>query len=208
MKTLLVCPKKSLSIQCISFKEDLFRSLKYFKLQSSRDYHPLFPTASFMFLNIQPGKEKWASPYLIKSLGEQRVLESIESLHLLQWHQAPKLRSEQHFCPFGEAAAFFFLPPLTSPFSLQKQVIVSSTSANIQSYLLMQIPDCQWSSAWCLYLMRLFFFLLGTFRYSSAMFWLPRKDLSELACGFLMAIPFAATVLSGWHHYVLNGWKH
>lgn len=39
-------------------------------------------------------------------------------------------------------------------------------------------------------------FLLGIFRWSSAMFFLPRRDPNEVACSCLMAIPFAATFSS------------
>lgn len=112
------------------------------------------------------------------------------ALHSRRGHGAPQLRSKWRFSQFGEAAFFpFSLPPF-----LTRQ---ASCSLHKRKHpKLFADANSRLPAELCLMSLRGLRFLLGTFRWSSAVFFLPRRDPNEVACSCVIAIPFAATFSS------------
>lgn len=115
-----------------------------------------------------------------------RGLKPADSSASPQGHGAPQLRSRWHFSHFGEAAFLPFPPffPRQASCSLLSKHKHPKLFADANSRLPAEL---------CLISLRVLRFLLGTFRYSSAVFFLPRRDPGEVVCSCLMAIQFAAT---------------
>lgn len=134
-------------------------------------------------ITAQPGSGGRASPPSFPWPGEQRGLNPRTALHPPQGHWAPSSEASGTSVTL-ERLPFCLFPllPRQASCSLLRKRKHPEQFADANSRLPAEL---------CLMALRGLRFLLGTFRYSSAVFFLPRRDPGEAVCSCLMALPFA-----------------
>lgn len=160
------------------FFKVLFLSLKVLWRQSSRE-RSSFSTDSLTSITAEPEEGREGVSTLVPLAGGAPCLEPTGGFAFPQGHWAPQLRNKRRCSHFGEAA-FSPFPSCSLLCKRKHPKLLADENSSLPAEL-------------CLMSSRGLRFLLGTFSYSSAVFFLPRRDPGEEVCSCLVTMPFAIT---------------